>query len=166
MAAALLGDESLLPDVFSIGNRYSEDQQTYYGLHFNGVDTALFQMGLHHVPAHPYEHKDPATWDSQDQRSESYRKCCTGNALVGAALAGRHMKLMKAWGHNAFFDYMDRFMREHAVDPSSSRYASLDTFVINMWTAHRDAATAQAPGAHDLMWVWDNGGKWVDNPPP
>jgi len=63
-------------------------------------------------------------------------------------------------GHDLFFDYHDRYMREFG----EAFYA--DTFVANIWTTHRTNAPTQDPGEHDLMWVWDDGGKWVNNPPP
>ena len=39
-------------------------------------------------------------------------RCCTSIAWVGEALAARILHAEKAWDHEAFFDYMDRWMTE------------------------------------------------------
>ena len=45
--------------------------------------------------------------------SEAYRRCCTSVAWVAQALALRLMRAEKAWNHDAFFDYVDRWMFEN-----------------------------------------------------
>ena len=44
--------------------------------------------------------------------SESYRRCCTSVGWVAQALALHLLKAEKAWAHDAFFDYVDRWMTE------------------------------------------------------
>jgi hypothetical protein len=44
--------------------------------------------------------------------SEAYRRMETGISWVGEALAARIMHAEKAWGHDAFFAYVDRWMTE------------------------------------------------------
>jgi len=166
-AGIMLGDETMQsipgPVIFT------EDQQTYYGEGFYG-QTVLWQMGVHHGKAAPYEERDPATWDMMDKRSEGYRKCCTSNCWVGEALAARLMRAMAVWNHDAFFDYVDRWMsdedarlaRERGVkDPPQGR--AWDAFVNNMWEAYRDKCPEQPGASRNMKWVWDDGGKWVPN---
>ena len=56
----------------------------------------------------PYEHLPPAQWPGT--LGESYRRCCTSVAWVGQALAARLMNAQSYWGHDAFFEYVDRWM--------------------------------------------------------
>ena len=156
-ASIVLGDPSMLPDPRSTTVVFAEDQQTYYGQSFKG-DTVLFQMGIHHGIAPPYEEKNPSNWGSQDQRSEDYRQCCTSLAWIGTALAARHMRATESWSHDAFFDYADRWMEDE-------RGPVWDAFVRDMWAAHRSSAPAAALAPVSLKWVWQ-GGPWVANPHP
>ena len=64
----------------------------------------------------PYEHTPPAQWKEGQNTSESYRRCCTSIGWVAQALALRLMHAEKAWGHDAFFDYVDRWMFENDAD--------------------------------------------------
>ena len=61
----------------------------------------------------PYEHLPPSQWKAGQNTSESYRRCCTSVGWVAQALALRLMHAEKAWGHDAFFDYVDRWMYEN-----------------------------------------------------
>jgi len=45
-------------------------------------------------------------------RGEDYRRCCTSVAWVGQALAIRLLQAENYWNHDAFFDYVDRWMYE------------------------------------------------------
>lgn len=85
------------------------------------------------------------------------------------------MNAIKLWGHNAYFDYVDRWMRED--DPykeargdyprPSSEGSTFDPFVTEMWRAHRDNAPKQEMAGNPKMWVWQGKkGVWVDNPKP
>jgi len=56
----------------------------------------------------PYEHLAPEAW--LDPIGESYRRCCTSIAWVGQSLAARLLDAQLQWGHDAFFDYVDRWM--------------------------------------------------------
>ena len=90
---------------------FHEDAQTYYGKGWFG-QTVLWQMITHHGKRDPYEEKHPDQWEKWDKTSESYRICCNAMAWTGTALAARFMKAIKMWDHDAFFDYVDRWMRE------------------------------------------------------
>jgi hypothetical protein len=102
---------------------FGEDNQTRYGKGWTGA-TVVFAghsgiasaTGKAPRPAWgPYEHMRPAEWDKPGQsnyQSEAYRRANTSCCWVGEALAARILKLEKQWGHDAFFDYVDRWMTE------------------------------------------------------
>jgi hypothetical protein len=129
-------------------------------------------MITHHGKRDPYEEKNPEKWEKWDKASESYRCCCTAVAWVGTALAARQMKAIKLWGHDAFFDYVDRWMRED--DPYKSKRGShprpdcesktFDPFVDSMWRAYRKIAPQQEMSRKNMKWVWKGDkGLWIPN---
>ena len=148
---------------------FHEDAQTYYGQGWHG-QTALWQMVIHHGHREPYEHKHPDQWERWDQVSESYRLCCNAQAWVGYGLAAQLMGAKRLWDHDAFFDYLDRWMRED--DPyaeqrggrprPSQETVTYDPFVTQMWRMHRPAVTAQPYGERQRKWSWRDGGQWID----
>ena len=151
---------------------FQEDTQTYYGKGWFG-QTALYWMIQHHGRRDRYEEKHPSQWQQWDKTTESYRVCCNAAAWVGTALAARYMKAIKAWNHDAHFDYVDRWMRED--DPYKEARGSyprpraetttFDPFVTAMWRAHRSAAPEQEMAGNHRMWVWQgNKGVWISNP--
>jgi hypothetical protein len=151
---------------------FHEDTQTYYGKGWFGQDV-LWQMIMHHGKRTPYEEKPPERWEKWDSTSESYRLCCNAVAWTGTALAARYMQAIKLWGHDAYFDYIDRWMRED--DPYKESRGShprpkaetttTDPFVTAMWKQHRKNAPVQEKSGNNKMWVWKgNKAEWVDNP--
>jgi len=162
---------------------FSEDQQTYYGEGWAG-QKAHFQNGFHSIPALPYEHKKPETWDMHNNRSESYRSL---NIMTwpATALVVRLMGLVKEWNHDAFIDYCDRVMsaedpyaearkettvRNQQVRPTSEGKTA-DPWVNNMWKTYRLTAPEPEWAGNNRMWVWTNPefpgkGEWQPNPKP
>ena len=151
---------------------FHEDAQTYYGKGWFG-QTVLWQMIIHHGHRDSYEEKPPEQWQEWDRTSEGYRVCCNAVAWTGTALAARYMKAIKLWGHDAFFDYIDRWMRED--DPykeargnhprPSGETKTLDPFVTSMWEAYRDNAPKQEYSGKNFKWVWQGEkGLWFPNP--
>src|SRR5207244_2967060 len=147
------------------------DTQTYYGKGWFGQDV-LWQMIFHHGQRTPYEEKPPEKWEKWDSTSESYRLCCNAVAWTGTALAARELKAVKLWAHDAFFDYIDRWMRED--DPYKEARAGRprpkaetttnDPFVTAMWKRHRNSAPVQEKSGNNKKWVWKgNKGEWIDN---
>ena len=151
---------------------FQEDTQTYYGKGWFG-QTVLWQMIMHHGLREPYEEKSPDKWEKWDKTSESYRVCCNATAWVGTALAARYLKAIKLWGHDAYFDYVDRWMRED--DPykaargnyprPSGETTTFDPFITSMWKAYRQNAPDQKYSGENYKWIWEgNKGVWVPNP--
>jgi len=83
------------------------------------------------------------------------------------------MKAIKLWGHDAFFDYVERWMRPDDLykeargnhrRPGSETKAN-DDFVTEMWKAHRASAPEQEMSGNNLMWIWKGRGwEWLPNP--
>ncbi|MDD2797301.1 MAG: hypothetical protein PHV20_01785 [Bacteroidales bacterium] len=141
---------------------FQEDAQTYYGKGWFG-QTALWQMIKHHGERDTYEEKRPDEWAQWDKTSESYRLCCTSSAWVGTALAAYYMNAQELWGHDAFFDYVERWMR--VDDPyrdargiykrSALEGKAKDPFVTHMWKMYRAKAPKQQKSNKNLKWIWD-----------
>ncbi len=98
-----------------------------------------------------YEHLHPSQWLSNI--GENYRRCCTSIAWVGQALAARLINAKKLWNHDAFFDYVDRWMTEddqaaiEEIKKARGWYYSAywarqgqawDPFVNDMWARYRN----------------------------
>ena len=115
-AGIMLGDEDMqspkkkFPDI-----KFGEDMQTMYARGWTGA-TAVYagHFGRNGEERErgwgAYEHLPPSRWKSG--LGEKYRFCCTSSAWVGQALAARIMNAQKIWNHDAFFDYVDRWMTE------------------------------------------------------
>ncbi len=146
--------------------KFSEDMQTMYDNGWTGATVVYAgHMGAAGHPSHPgwgrYEHLQPQNWpDIPDLIGETYRRCCTSVAWVGVALAGRLMSAESSWEHNAFFDYADRWMNEddaehvRTIENETGRDFSAswnrqgqawDSFVEQMWAAHRSHQGPQRP---------------------
>jgi len=151
---------------------FQEDTQTYYGTEWFG-QKVLWQMIMHHGKRDAYEEKPPEQWEKWDKTSESYRVCCNAVAWTGTALAARYMKAIKLWGHDAHFDYVERWMRvddlyreargKHPRPGGETN--TFDPFVTEMWKAHRQDAPVQEMSGIYRKWVWQgNKGAWISNP--
>jgi len=170
----LLGD-----DVLANINRsfpkasFGEDEQTAYGTSWTGA-TVVFAghsgidaaTGVGRNRARgaawgPYEHLPPAQWKEGQNTSESYRRCCTSVGWVAQALALRLLHAEKTWNHDAFFDYVDRWMHEDDAafvkvikeatgndhDKEWARQGQAwDAFVNEMWAKHRPSVQAPTDG--------------------
>jgi hypothetical protein len=162
----MLGDtsmqspEKLLPKI-----QFGEDMQTLYCACWTGAKTIYGgHQGVIDGKAlsttfgwGPYEDKPPSQWSDSFQLGEEYRRCCTSISWVGEALSARMMNATKLWNHDAFFDYVDRWMTENdssaviAIKQAKGWDFSADWlrqrqcwdgFVKNMWTAYRSKFSA------------------------
>jgi hypothetical protein len=104
---------------------FGEDEQTAYGDCWTGAKVVFTgHSGIDQVtgigrdfvragnPWGPYEHLTPDKWVPEEFRSDAYRRANTSTCFVAQALVLRAMKLEKTWDHDAFFDYVDRWMFE------------------------------------------------------
>ena len=125
-AGAMLGDDQMANVNNSFPKaEFGEDEQTAYGDCWTGAKVVftghsgideITGIGRDYVragnPWGPYEHLPPAKWLPEEFRSDAYRRANTSTCFVAQALVLRLMKLEKAWNHDAFFDYVDRWMFE------------------------------------------------------
>jgi hypothetical protein len=155
-AGMILGDKDMQsPKSKYPGLKFGEDMQTIHGNGWTGAK-ALYAG---HVGEDgekvakgwgAYEHLPPSQWPGL--LGESYRRCCTSIAWVGEALAARLMRAERVWDHDAFFDYVDRWMTEddtealkaikeatgHDFSADWSRQRQTwDPFVMEMWARYR-----------------------------
>jgi hypothetical protein len=102
---------------------FGEDDQTRYGECWTGAKVVFAgHSGISSATGKPlraqwgpYEQMPPALWDQGTQKnvqSDAYRRSNTSCCWVGEALAMRILKLEPEWNHDAFFDYVDRWMTE------------------------------------------------------
>ena len=177
-AGLLLGDDELAHVNRSFpAASFGEDEQTAYGdcwtgakvvfAGHSGIDAATGvgrNLGRGN-PWGPYEHLPPSQWGPGQKTSEAYRRANSSGAWVGEALALRLMRAEKAWGHDAFFDYVDRWMHENddafvktlqeaiSSDFHRSRFGTFprqgfawDDFAGRMWAKHRPTLPAPVDG--------------------
>jgi hypothetical protein len=171
-AGLLLGDAQLADISLSYPKlSFGEDEQTAYGdcwtgakvvfTGHSGIDAATGEGRSRGSGWGPYEHTPPSQWKEGQNTSESYRRCCTSVGWVAQALALRLMHAEKAWNHDAFFDYVDRWMyeddatfvqtiktatgRDHNADWARQGQA-WDAFVNEMWATYRPTLPAPVDG--------------------
>jgi len=171
-AGLLLGDDELANVNRSFPRvSFGEDEQTAYGdcwtgagvvfAGHSGIDAATGAGRSRDNGWGPYEHTPPSEWKDGQNTSESYRRCCTSVGWVAQALAMRLMHAEKSWSHDAFFDYVDRWMYEDdsefvkAIKEATGRDhdkewarqgQAWDAFVNEMWAKHRPAIKAPSDG--------------------
>jgi hypothetical protein len=115
-AGILLEDPEMASPTKTFPNlKFSEDMQTMYGEGWTGAKVVYAgHMGKdgneYKLGWGPYEHIHPSKWEKN--LGEGYRRCCTSLAWIGQGLAARLMGAQKLWNHDAFFDYVDRWMFE------------------------------------------------------
>lgn len=124
---------------------FREDWQTYYP----NQGTSPFQSDI--VPTgqgwtgatvlwrqdpgtHEHEHLHPSEWDQVSDgggiKREAYRRISTSPTWVGMALAAKIMHADHFWNHEAYFDYILRWMEEDFSEYSGviSQYYEQDNF--------------------------------------
>jgi len=171
-AGLLLGDDQLANLSRSFPKaHFGEDEQTAYGDAWTGAKVVFTghraideATGVARAETGPYEHTQPSTWrDGREKMSESYRRCCTSAAWIAQALALHLLKAEPQWGHDAFFDYCDRWMYENETEALKTlkKDAGMDEpdwaqegkawepFVNEMWGRYR---TAPGLPATDGWW--------------
>ena len=139
LAGVLLGDEQMASPSKSFPKcSFQEDEQTAYGPAWNGANVVFCGHSGYDAATLKsrdrvrggsmwgfYEHLHPSLWVKDQVQSDGYRRCCNSRTWQAQALVGRIMKLEKYWAHDAFFDYVDRWMYQEETD--------------EMWKAASDA---------------------------
>lgn len=167
-AGILLGDDEMAAPTRTFpAVEFGEDNQTMYGDGWTGA-TALFagHSGIQSATGKPerpkwgpYEHLHPSEWTESQLQSEEYRRANASSSWVGQALVIRLLGKEDCWGHDAFFDYVDRWMtesgdREHRLeimkhhpefrgkptDRVGWQGQTAEPFVESMWNRYREAA--------------------------
>jgi len=158
---------------------FHEDVTTYYGTGWFG-QTALWRIVWHDHLIPSEEEHSPEQMTGDDHISYNYRSYgSSGKAWLGTALSVRLMKAIKIWGHDAFFDYCDRWIED---DPRYKEARGLnlqpewekdtwDPFVTAMWKTYRKSAPPQEMSGQNFKAVWEKKPDgwhihWEPNPKP
>ena len=178
-AGLMLGNEAMAsPSVTNPEIRFGQDMQTMYDKAWTGADVVYAghrgvwqgEPVADNPAQQPYEHLHPSQWHTETYHyhwldeptthyvGERYRRSINSKAWVGMALAGRIMRAEEAYAHDAFFDYVDRWMTEddeplrdaimQAIDTDATAHdyrdrqyhagQAHDPFIEAMWHAYRD----------------------------
>lgn len=147
-AGALFNDAHLL-DVGKWKTRFQENEQHFY---VSQAEVDLTNSPAWNpdkrTPKQPYTATDIGKPDwgirhVENPKSDnahfgaSYREI-NGAVNPGFALAARLMNLKKAWNHDAFFDYADRYMVWRTEQPPVANQPG--KFLVAMWNAYRPTA--------------------------
>ena len=136
-AGGMLNNTDMMSPGTDVGN---EDQQTYYGTNGEALwgkpcsNACYFTSGCQYDSVCTAGSKDCRDPEGLVDGCSDYRNCCTSVTWVGTALAAHVLGLNDEWGHDAFFDYVDRWMNG---DVSGGGGTSAD-FVTEMWETYRD----------------------------
>ncbi|NLX60352.1 MAG: hypothetical protein GXY74_14845 [Phycisphaerae bacterium] len=176
LAGVLLGDEQMASPTAQFPKvNFGEDNQTMYGDCWTGAKVCFAgHSGKHQndIPRPqwgPYEHMQPKDWqnkgDRKNYQSEAYRRANSSSSWPGQALAIRLLGAEKQWNHDAFFDYVDRWMYENdkefcqeinkyfpdksLVDEGATWFhqgQAWEPFVTGMYLKHRPTLAAPTDG--------------------
>jgi len=129
------------PGMLAIGSsntNFCEDGQTFYVqqtspgvINYGHGNYTQQDIGL---PEWGFAHAQRPDRDDKDWYGDPYRRCCTANCWGGHHLVALAMGLKTAWNHDAYFDYVDRFM---AIEPQGSWTRQWNRYTEDMWDAYR-----------------------------
>jgi hypothetical protein len=120
-AGIMLGDNEMAAPTKTFPKvEFGEDNQTMYAEGWTGAKAVFAgHSGIQSASGKPerpqwgpYEHLHPSKWTEANLQSESYRRANTSSSWVGQALVIRLLKSEQNWNHDAFLDYVDRWMSE------------------------------------------------------
>lgn len=142
--AGLMLDDSGMKNVAS-GAQFGEDGQTYYGV-TNSANLGQSKVAFWGTTDPDVYYQAGCTGGGNKQGRPStldddacavYRNCCTSFTWVGTAISVLLMDQKALWGHDAYFDYVDRWMG-YGNDPQViGGGGSGPTFIADMWNRHR-----------------------------
>jgi len=137
-AGAVLKDQEMLRLAREQGAAFAEDVQTFY---VEQTSSGVWNRGYgdygpedEGLPEWGNRHRDDPSVDRKTWTSDPYRRCCTANAWLGFVLATRIMGLQQAWGHDALFDYVDRYLQ---VEAPGAWTRAFHPFAERMWDRYR-----------------------------
>ena len=140
-AGIMLNDPAMSRVGFDKSIMFGEDGQTFFvqetsvgvvNFGYGGYaasDIGLAEWGTAHA-------SEPAK-DSADWYGNGYRLCCTANSWNGYALAALIMDAKDDWNHDAFFEYMDRYIETTRANGDDAPWVSWSEFTIQMWDRYR-----------------------------
>lgn len=137
-AGAVLHDEAMLRFVREHPEAFAEDVQTFYV-----AETSSGVWNRGHggygpedagLPEWGNQHGDDPRFDQKSWTGDPYRRCCTANVWLGFVLATRIMGLVDEWGHDALFDYVDRYLQ---IEAPGTWTRSFHPFAERMWDRYR-----------------------------
>jgi hypothetical protein len=135
-AGLMLGDPGMKSPGTHIGN---EDRMTYYGVNGKALwgrdcNDCYFSNGCTYSGSCQSGAKDCRDPAHLVDGCSGYRNCCTSHTWVGVALAAQLLGARDAWGNDAFFDYVDRWMSGDVPEGGETT----SSFVTDMWKTYRD----------------------------
>jgi len=170
-AGLLLGDQRMASPTKHFPNvNFGEDNQTMYGDCWTGAKVCFAgHSGVHadgRIPRPqwgPYEHMHPSQWknegDRMNMQSEGYRRANSSSSWPGQALVIRLLGAEEQWNHDAFFDYVDRWMYEddsefrRQIQARFPDYPS-SRFLLEEWDAWYHQGQAWEPFVTDLWFKY------------
>lgn len=136
---------------------FGEDDQTYYGstTSRNAGQSKVAYWGRNCTSSYTSSCSGSGTKDCRPSTMTSdgcqdYRNCCTSYTWVGQALAIQLMGQESVWNHDAFFDYVDRWMG-YGNDPKVGSGDWIQpgetstAFISSMWNQYRSSVGSVTP---------------------
>ncbi|WP_143305761.1 hypothetical protein [Marispirochaeta aestuarii] len=167
-AGLMLGDNTILSAFTSGSNKTlsrSVDKTYYWSDHHSSISSSIVTAGntwtsYSRTPipfwrqsstngSQEHEHLDPSEWDLVSDggggKREVYR-VINSRAWLGVGFSAIVLGIKNEWDHPAYFDYLDRWMRESgsyikslysSADPEDYQCGNSD-FVTDMWNEYRN----------------------------
>ncbi|MDP6357713.1 MAG: hypothetical protein QF473_21525 [Planctomycetota bacterium] len=129
-------------------DKFGEDGHTYHGKPTKGYPRGKPLWGQDAPPGRWFRNHDnrdpngilePMQLPKDNPIGGSYRFICS-RGWPGQALAARLMGAMDLWDHPAFFDYVDRWIREEAPKKQKDYYSYGPDPIKAMWLKYRPEA--------------------------
>lgn len=111
-------------------SNYGEDCQTFYVSQAD-VTRHPEYAGMIGTPEWGIRHCYWPDQDTPDWGSGGYRTCCTATTWSGAVIVCQELGLVNEWNHQAFFDYLDRYVTV------TTEYQFWTQFMADMYNTYR-----------------------------
>jgi hypothetical protein len=136
-AAKMLNDTDMLNVGvdYAADGHFGEEDETYYGANGKALwgvntDATYFLNGC--SGSGDKVARDPA---HLVDGCADYRSCCTTPFWIGQMLSALMLNAKSVWNHNAYFDFVDRWMTGGLSDASGAQ----NPFVTYMWNTYRNS---------------------------